>query len=174
MEKAKQGLVTLEEVVSAAYWEGPSSGKPPEKSDIEERRKQACRNGPSQPRIVFVDDDAAVREAVELALGTLSCEVITAGDGLQGWEEIQCRLPDLIITDINMPRLDGFELLKKIRTELSTTFIPVILLTGRNRCEDRVKGFLMGSDDYIEKPFDHREFLARVKRCLERQSFIQH
>jgi len=66
--------------------------------------------------------------------------------------------------------MDGYELLKKIRTELTTVFIPVILLTERNRCEDRVKGFLLGGDDYMEKPFDHRELMARVKRQLERNA----
>ena len=86
---------------------------------------------------------------------------------------VQRHLPDLVITDIEMPRLDGYGLLQKIRTELRTAFIPVILLTGKNRCEDRMKGFLLGGDDYIEKPFDHRELLARVKRCLERNAFLR-
>jgi len=114
-----------------------------------------------------------VREAVCLSLETLSCEVIPAEDGQEGWEKVQRHLPDLVLTDIEMPRLDGYGLLEKIRTELSTAFIPVILLTGKNRCEDRMKGFLLGGDDYIEKPFDHRELLARVKRCLERNAFLR-
>jgi DNA-binding response OmpR family regulator len=77
------------------------------------------------------------------------------------------------MTDIQMPRMDGYGLLEKIRTDLATAFIPVILLTAKNRCEDRVKGFLLGGDDYIEKPFDHRELQARVKRCLERNEFLR-
>jgi len=173
LEKVRQGLMTLEVVFSAGYWDGPLTSGQPETAAVEKRQSQAGRNNSSIPTIVFVDDDASVREAVGLTLKTLSCEVITAEDGQQGWEKIKNYLPDLIITDINMPGLDGFELLKKVRTELVTTFIPVILLTARKRCEDRVKGFLMGGDDYIEKPFDHRELLVRVKRCLDRQCFVQ-
>jgi DNA-binding response OmpR family regulator len=129
--------------------------------------------GPEQPAIVYAEDDPAVREAVCLSLEALSCRVIPAADGQEGWEQVQRHLPDLVITDIEMPGLSGYGLLERIRTELATAFIPVILLTGKNRCEDRMKGFLLGGDDYIEKPFDHRELQARVKRCLERNAFLR-
>ena len=75
----------------------------------------------------------------------MSCEVIQAVDGQDAHEKIHRFLPDLVILDIQMPRMDGYELLRKIRTELTTVFIPVILLTERNRCEDRVKGFVLPS-----------------------------
>jgi DNA-binding response OmpR family regulator len=143
-----------------------------------ERHVPRCRDTPpwdhpGRPTIVFSEDDAAVREAVCLSLEALSCEVIPAVDGQEAWEKIQRHLPDLVITDVQMPRLDGYGLLEKVRTDLSTAFIPVILLTANNRCEDRMKGFLLGGDDYIEKPFDHLELLARVKRCLERSAFLR-
>jgi type IV pilus assembly protein PilB len=179
VRKIAQGATTLEEVLSAAYWDGPvsvgrvesaCSGSPASEHSVDVNR---ASNNPDLPTIVYSEDDPAVREAVCLSLEALSCEVIPAADGEEGWEKVKRHLPDLVITDIEMPRLDGYGLLEKIRTELSTAFIPVILLTGKNRCEDRMKGFLLGGDDYIEKPFDHRELLARVKRCLERNAFLR-
>ena len=177
IEKVRQGATTLEEVLSTAYWDGPFNAGQTEGTRPLSPRAE-CRAAadtpskkPGRPTIVYSEDDPAVREAVCLSLEALSCEVIPAADGQEGWEKVQRHLPDLVVTDIEMPRLDGYGLLEKIRTELSTAFIPVILLTGKNRCEDRMKGFLLGGDDYIEKPFDHRELLARVKRCLERNAF---
>jgi type IV pilus assembly protein PilB len=179
IEKVRQGATTLEEVLSTAYWDGPFNAGQTEgtrplspRAECREEVDKPSR-GPGRPTIVYSEDDPAVREAVCLSLAALSCEVIPAVDGQEGWEKVQRHLPDLVVTDIEMPRLDGYGLLEKIRTELSTAFIPVILLTGKNRCEDRMKGFLLGGDDYIEKPFDHRELLARVKRCLERNAFLR-
>jgi type IV pilus assembly protein PilB len=179
IEKIRQGVTTVEEVLSTAYWDGPfkagerESTRPltPASECTEEVDNSATGSG--LPTIVYSEDDPAVREAVCLSLEALSCKVIPAADGQEGWEKVRRHLPDLVITDIEMPRLGGYGLLEKIRTELSTAFIPVILLTGKNRCEDRMKGFLLGGDDYIEKPFDHRELLARVKRCLERNAFLR-
>jgi len=177
-EKIRQGVTTLDEVLSVACWEGPSASGPADGPCVSREEPHAAAGGspskdPGRPAIVFAEDDPAVREAVCLSLEALSCQVIPAADGEEAWEKIQHHLPDLVITDIQMPRMDGYGLLRKIRTELTTAFIPVILLTAKNRCEDRMKGFLLGGDDYIEKPFDHRELLARVKRCLERNAFLR-
>jgi type IV pilus assembly protein PilB len=179
IDKVGKGVTTLEEVVSAACWEAPCASLHTRGSShapsAPERMEEAPRpsRGPEQPAIVYAEDDPAVREAVCLSLEALSCRVIPAADGQEGWEQVQRHLPDLVITDIEMPGLSGYGLLERIRTELATAFIPVILLTGKNRCEDRMKGFLLGGDDYIEKPFDHRELQARVKRCLERNAFLR-
>ncbi len=179
LEKIRQGVTTLEEVLSAAHWDGPSGTgheeevRPPSPGDDPGEAREAASKDPGRPTIVYSEDDPAVREAVCLSLEALSCEVIPAADGQEGWERVERHLPDLVITDIEMPRLDGYGLLQRIRTDLRTAFIPVLLLTGKNRCEDRMKGFLLGGDDYIEKPFDHRELLARVKRCLERNAFLR-
>jgi type IV pilus assembly protein PilB len=178
IEKVRQGETTLEEVVSAACWEAPSRPVPAEgrgTPSIAECGEEPTRptRGPEQPAVVYAEDDPAVREAVCLSLEALSCRVIPAADGEEGWEQVQRHLPDLVVTDIEMPGMDGYGLLERIRSDLRTAFIPVILLTGRNRCEDRMKGFLLGGDDYVEKPFDHRELQARVKRCLERSAFLR-
>ena len=177
-EKIRQGVTTLEEVLSVACWEVSSDPAPAAGICAFAEAPHAAAGDvpskdPGRPAIVFSEDDPAVREAVCLSLEALSCEVIPAADGEEAWEKIRRHLPDLVITDIQMPRMDGYGLLRKIRTELATAFIPVILLTAKNRCEDRMKGFLLGGDDYIEKPFDHRELLARVKRCLERNAFLR-
>ncbi len=178
LRKVRQGLTTLPEVLSVAGWEDKcdsslETGLPVGGDERSAPRGRSGLQDAGPPVIVFSEDDPAVREAVCLSLAALSCEVIPAADGLEAWEKVRRHLPDLVITDVQMPRLDGYGLLEKIRTELATAFIPVILLTANNRCEDRMKGFLLGGDDYIEKPFDHRELLARVKRCLERNDFLR-
>ncbi len=174
IEKIRRGVTTLEEILAAAYWDGPCATA--QRKGPRPVPQSGCREGaaprPGRPTIVYAEDDPAVREAVCLSLEALSCQVIPAADGQEGWEKVERHLPDLVVTDIEMPGLDGYGLLEKIRTNVATALIPVILLTGRNRCEDRMKGFLLGGDDYIEKPFDHRELLARVKRCLERSAFL--
>ncbi|MEW6439767.1 MAG: ATPase, T2SS/T4P/T4SS family [bacterium] len=177
LEKSRQGMTTLQEVLSVAHWEAPAGTRESASAPLSCFRSVA-RADPGRPpstglpRIVVAEDDPGVREAVSLTLQTLCCEVIQAVDGLDGQEKIERFLPDLAILDIQMPRMDGYELLQRIRTQLRTAFIPVILLTAKNRCEDRVKGFLLGGDDYIEKPFDHRELMARVRRQLERAAVL--
>jgi len=171
LNKAGKGLTSLPEVLSAAFQEGALSPEPAVGSAANGQGFREPRpDNHRQLKIVFSEDDPAIREAVCLSLQALALEVVTAVDGQEGWEKILQHQPDLIITDLQMPRMDGYGLLKNIRTDKRTASIPVILLTGKNRCEDRMKGFLLGSDDYIEKPFDHRELQVRVKRCLERQA----
>lgn len=177
LEKALGGLTSVDEVLSAALWEPPR----PEGS----RPRAICCAGPGGseaglaaaepqgPLIVLAEDDPAVREAVCLTLRSLDCQVVQTADGLDAHEKIRRLLPDLVILDIQMPGLDGYEVLRRIRSDLRTVFIPVVFLTGRNRCEDRVKGFLLGGDDYIEKPFDHRELIARIKRQIEKTSALR-
>ena len=178
LEKVQRGVTPLTEVLSAVSWDESSS---PDQAvdgggasrDPAVRLAGDAAERPGPPCIVLSEDDPGVREAVRLTLEVLNCEVIPTVDGEEGWETIQRVLPDLVITDVEMPRLDGFGLLRKVRSDLRTAFTPVILLTGRTGCEDRMKGFLLGGDDYIEKPFDHRELLARVKRTLERQGHLR-
>lgn len=177
LEKALAGLTSVEEVLSAALWEPPRSegSSPPAVCCAVPggSRTGLVAPEPLVPRIVLAEDDPAVREAVCLALRSLDCQVVQAVDGLDAHEKIRRLLPDLVILDIQMPGLDGYEVLRRIRSDLRTVFIPVVFLTGRNRCEDRVKGFLLGGDDYIEKPFDHRELIARIKRQIEKTSALR-
>jgi CheY-like chemotaxis protein len=168
LQKVKQGILALKEVALSIDWKGERDDKASTVLAAAASSEQEEAVFPERKRIVVAEDDPGVREAVCLTLEALSCEVLPAADGEEAWEYARRRLPDLIISDIQMPRLDGYGLLKRIRTNLRTAFVPVIFLTGRNRCEDRMKGYLLGGDDYIEKPFDHRELLVRARRCLER------
>jgi len=171
LEKVRLGATGLEELLSVVQWE------PAAVTEEAGERDAPAIGGASAPRppvrgerrvIVLAEDDPGLREVVALTLETLSCEVHATADGQEAWEAVERCLPDLIVTDINMPRMDGFALVRRVRSELRTAFIPVIFLSSRNRCEDRVKGYLLGGDDYIEKPFDHRELLVRARRCLSR------
>jgi len=167
LAKVHRGITSLQELLSSVQWERPEAG--PHAGSGAARPSAAGIACPEdRPAVLVAEDDPGLREAVTLTLETLGWQVVPASDGRQAWEMVQRYLPDLIVTDIQMPYMDGYDLLKRVRTDLRTAFIPVIFLTSRNRCEDRVKGYLLGGDDYIEKPFDHRELLARAQRCLAR------
>ncbi len=167
LEKVRGGVTTLQEVAGLGGWE-EADLLPGGPDRIGEGADARAPGSPGRPTIVFAEDDPEVREAVALTLEALSCEVLLASDGREAWEMIRRRSPCLVITDIQMPGMDGYELLKRIRSRRETASVQVLLLTAKNRCEDRMRGFLLGGDDYLEKPFDHRELLARVKRCLDR------
>lgn len=121
-----------------------------------------------RPRVLVADDEAPIRKALGIILGQIDCEVIEAVDGREALEKVEIQRPDLIISDINMPHMDGLELCRQVRKNLSTAFIPFIMLTSRDNAEDKLKGFLHGTDDYVTKPFDYRELQARVRRLLDR------
>jgi CheY-like chemotaxis protein len=121
-----------------------------------------------RPRVLVVDDEPPLLKMVEVALRPLNLEIYTAGNGRDGLELVRSVKPDLVITDINMPVMDGFEMIRALRGEITTMFIPIIILSSRDTAEDKLKGFTYGTDDYITKPFDYGELQARVKRLLHR------
>ena len=167
--KIGEGLIDFREIGGVVCWEEGDLGQSaPPPGALSPNREAALGTGSAGWRILVAEDNPGVREAVCLTLQALSGDVVAAADGLEAWEMVERHPPDLIISDIHMPRLDGYGLLKRVRSDLRSAFVPVILLTARNRCEDRMQGYLLGGDDYIEKPFDHRELLVRARRCLER------
>ena len=117
-------------------------------------------------RIAIVEDEQNIRENLAFALDREGYRVETFGDGLDAWQAFQNELPDLLILDIIMPRMDGLELCRKVRT-LSEN-VPIIFLTSRDEEFDRVLGLELGADDYLCKPFSMRELLARVKVLFRR------
>ncbi len=121
------------------------------------------------PRLLLVDDEPGMRNAVQAYLQDDGFEVLTAVDGIEGFEKAQQVLPDLIITDVMMPRCDGYELLKKLRDDERLGGTPVIFLTAKGMTIDRTQGYQAGVDDYIPKPFDPDELVARVKNVVNRQ-----
>jgi len=117
-------------------------------------------------RIAVVEDEQNIRDNVTFALEREGYRVDPYGDGVTAWEAFQQKLPELVILDIIMPRMDGLELCRKLRT-LSET-VPIIFLTSRDEEFDRVLGLELGADDYLCKPFSMRELLARVKVLFRR------
>lgn len=122
-------------------------------------------------RVLVVDDEPRLIHFIRLNLEHDGFEVIEATSGTQALGLLRDRLPDLILLDVMMPELDGFETLQLIR-EIST--VPVIMLTAKGEEEDRVRGLELGADDYISKPFSPREMVSRVKAVLRRTETPSH
>lgn len=116
-------------------------------------------------RILVVDDEPRMIDFIRMNLELEGFHVLEARNGLDALETIRTQLPDLVILDIMMPQLDGFETLRMLR-EFSN--IPVIMLTAKGEEDDKVKGLELGADDYITKPFSPRELAVRVKAVLRR------
>ena len=115
-------------------------------------------------KILAVDDERAIAELLRLSLTQAGYECVCAYDGVEAANRIEKESFDLILLDIMLPGIDGFELMDYIRS----TGIPVIFLTAKNAVSDRVKGLRMGAEDYMVKPFDIQELLARVEGVLRR------
>ena len=132
----------------------------------------AAELAPPQPgpvRLLLVDDEPGLRTAVKAYLEDEGMEVTTANDGEEGWQAAQALLPDLVISDVMMPRCDGYGLLAKLRADERLGGTPVIFLTAKGMTADRIAGFQAGCDDYIPKPFDPDELVARVHNVVRRQ-----
>jgi two-component system response regulator ChvI len=118
------------------------------------------------PRIAIVEDEETVREGVSFALRKAGHEVLMFGDGLSAVQAFDAELPDLVILDITLPRMDGLDVCRRLRAR--SEVLPIIFLTSRDEELDRVLGLEIGADDYMCKPFSMRELLARVKVLLRR------
>lgn len=119
-----------------------------------------------QRHILIVDDEAAMRQLVRIYLAHAGFSVSEAKDGVSCMEELSARVYDMVILDMMMPGMDGVEVCRRIRERLPE--MPVLMLTARDEVESRVKGLTAGADDYLTKPFDSRELVARVKSLLRR------
>ena len=116
-------------------------------------------------RLLIVDDDANLRHTLGYALRQEGFEVVTAEDGERGLESFRQARPDVVVLDVMLPRLDGFEVCRRIRRESD---VPVIMLTARDTEMDKVVGLEIGADDYLGKPFSTRELVARVRAMVRR------
>ena len=119
-------------------------------------------------RIVLIDDDPSLLDVLALALEDEGLEVVTAPDGREGLQRIATSAPDLVVSDINMPGLDGFSLCRQVRQDGND--VPIILLTSRDSEIDEALGLELGADDYVIKPFSSRVLIARMKALLRRES----
>lgn len=129
-------------------------------SEKEDQKKQQKKS-----RLLVVEDDLTLLETLEYNLTAEGYQVLTAADGLMALEVARKEKPDLVVLDVMLPGLDGFEVCRVLRRE---TTIPILMLTARASETDRVVGIEVGADDYLTKPFSMREFLARVKALLRR------
>ncbi|HEY9061190.1 MAG TPA: response regulator transcription factor [Pseudobacteroides sp.] len=120
-----------------------------------------------KPKILVVDDEASICDLVKINLELEGYEVSTAGDGEAALKSIELLNPDLLILDIMLPKINGYDICKKVTYERA---IPVIMLTAKTDLIDKVLGLELGADDYITKPFHARELTARVKALLRRVS----
>ena len=118
-------------------------------------------------KILIADDDSNICELLRLYLEKDGFSVIVANDGRQALQCVQNNNPDLILLDIMMPELDGWQVCREIRKTLN---IPIIMLTAKSETFDKVLGLELGADDYITKPFDSKEVIARIKAVLRRMS----
>ncbi len=115
--------------------------------------------------ILIVDDEARMRRFMQMNLELEGYRVIEAGNGMEAIERVRDELPDLVLLDVMMPELDGFEALRIIR---ETSTVPVIMLTVRDDEDDKIKGLELGADDYVTKPFSPRELASRIKAVIRR------
>jgi DNA-binding response OmpR family regulator len=116
-------------------------------------------------RVLVVDDDADIRGLVRELLGRAGYEVVEGANGREGLRTLYARSPDLVLLDVSMPELDGWQTLERIR---DVSDVPVVMLTARSAELEKVRGLKAGADDYVTKPFGRQELLARVEAHLRR------
>jgi CheY-like chemotaxis protein len=119
------------------------------------------------PRCLVVDDSVSVRRATEAFLRDLGCEVEGAGDGLEALARLRRRVPDLALIDLEMPRMNGVELVRAMRAEPALHRVPVIMITSRASAKHRRVALDAGVDVFLTKPYGEDELAGEVRRCLE-------
>ena len=121
-------------------------------------------------KVLVVEDEPTLLEMLRYNLSKEGYQVLTAADGLQAIEAATRERPDLVILDIMLPKLDGFEVCRRLRREMTT---PILMLTAKESEVDKVVGLELGADDYMTKPFSMRELMARVRAMLRRRRWPQ-
>jgi len=119
------------------------------------------------PVVLVVDDSPTVRKIVQLTLQRERIEVVTASDGLSALAAVADAQPDLILLDIMLPRMDGYNICHVVRRSMAYHDLPIIMLSGKDGLFDKMRGKLAGSTEYITKPFDSSELVQTVKRYLD-------
>jgi twitching motility two-component system response regulator PilG len=119
-----------------------------------------------KPTVLVVDDSPTVRKIVQMTLQRENIRVITVGDGLSALTSVADEMPSLILLDIQLPRMDGYQICQIIRKHLQFRQIPIIMLSGKDGLFDKMRGRLAGSTEYLTKPFDSAELIRTVKKHL--------
>ena len=174
--KAMQGLTTVDEVFRVAppeakgsaeepVYEPPAQGwAAPEDSTVFEPKASVISTSPK--KILIVDDNAVILKFLRHLLEAEDYLVVTAENGLEGLKTASMERPNLIITDFLMPKMDGVTFIRKLKSQMSTRFIPIIMLTAKDEVESEVEVIDAGADDYLTKPVVAKRLLARVSRLL--------
>jgi DNA-binding response OmpR family regulator len=173
--KAAQGLTTLEEVVRMAAQDEVQSPKGEQRAAVIAPGVEVAPLGPSQrkERVLVVEDSPTVLTVVKYFLELEGFEVLVAENGLAGLEAARRELPRVIVSDINMPGMDGMTMVRALRADPATRGIAVILLTAELSVEMETQGLAAGADDYLCKPVEPRRLAARVKALLARSQAQQ-
>ena len=119
-------------------------------------------------RVLVVDDDPVILELLRINFEIEGFEVFSASDGQEGLERARADRPDVVLSDIMMPRLDGLQLLARLRDDPATAGVPVVLLSAKAQNAEVQRGLALGADDYVTKPFDPLELIDRVNAVLAR------
>lgn len=116
-------------------------------------------------KVLLIDDDDSILELLGRYLDNAGYKVVTAGNGIQGLQQMYHQRPDIVVLDVMMPRMDGWETCRRIR---EMTDVPIIMLTVKGKEPDKLKAFRLGVDDYVTKPFSFAELTARIRAVLQR------
>ena len=123
-----------------------------------------------QKRILVVEDDKNILDLILMRLGIAGYGASLARDGAEALESIRLSRPDAVILDIGLPKLDGLDVLRQLRAKSTTAALPILVLTARNSPEDVKTALALGAHDFMTKPFDHAQLLARLSRLLRARS----
>jgi len=125
-----------------------------------------------KPKILVVDDEPEAVELLEFNLKQAGYAVSAAGDGAAALKKARAQTPDMVVLDVMLPEMDGFEVCKSLRLEPATSRVPILMLTAKAGELERVLGLELGADDYLTKPFSPRELLLRIKKILSRGATV--
>ncbi|NRB47978.1 MAG: tetratricopeptide repeat protein [Saprospiraceae bacterium] len=160
-------------VSAADIWTStPSVVHPPIADDAQSQTTANTTYLKERAHLLLIEDNADLRTYLQAQLSE-QFQITPAADGEIGLEQAKALIPDLIISDIMMPKLDGIELTKALRSEDTTCHIPILLLTARDDVETKIKGFASGAEQYLLKPFEWEELVARVRGLLEQRRLLQ-
>ncbi|MBR1754462.1 response regulator transcription factor [bacterium] len=123
-------------------------------------------------KILIIEDDSAINDLIKINMELCGYEAVQAGDGIIGFALARQERPNLIILDVMMPEVDGYTVAQRIRQNAETKDIPILMLTALSQLQDKVKGFDIGVDDYLVKPFEMEELKVRVRALLKRTNQI--
>src|ERR671935_1199428 len=118
--------------------------------------------------ILFVDDEESIRKLLSTYLTRQGYEVTLANDGFEGLKAVRSRMPDLVITDVSMPNMNGFELTRRLRADHKTARLPIVMLSARKQADDVLTGYAEGADEYVAKPVEMAVLAAKLEVLLKR------